>query len=137
MGHVLSTLWVGFISRFPTDILRTSISPCAFTHSGTGRMETQRSKAEVGQRSHGGGQVLAEVVLCAVPLSYYPRGDDCAIYCLAGAGDRRRWKETVRFELIEKNIYDGLITSAETISLLMKYSFIGLALIFGLVLCLR
>lgn len=42
-----------------------------------------------------GGQVLAEVVVCAVGLSYYtPCGDDCAIYCLAGAGDRRRWNET-------------------------------------------
>lgn len=49
-----------------------SVSPCAFTHTGTGRVETQRSEAELGQWSHGGGQAPAEVVVCAVGLSYYP-----------------------------------------------------------------
>lgn len=76
MGHILSTLWVGFMCRFLADFffffLHTSVSLCAFTHTGTGRMEKQRSKAELGQWSHGGDQALAEVVLCAVGLSYYP-----------------------------------------------------------------
>lgn len=62
-----------------------------------------------------------------------PCGDDCAIYCLAGAGDRRRWNETDPSVRIEKKIYDGFITSAEKMSLFMKYSFIVL-LCFGFVL---
>lgn len=70
--HTLGGVYVSFSCGFFFFFLHTSVSLCAFTHTGTGRMETQRSKAELGQWSHGGDQALAEVVLCAVGLSYYP-----------------------------------------------------------------
>lgn len=64
--RVRAHLWVGWFSRFPADFYARPVSSCAFTHTGTGRMETQRSEAEVGQWSRRGGQPLAEVVFCAV-----------------------------------------------------------------------
>lgn len=123
----ISALWVGFMARFLRICFHTTVSPCAFTHTGADRMETQRSKAELGQWSHGGGQVLAEVVVCAVGLSDYPlwRWLRNLLPCW------RWWPTTVEWNWTncalwriiqrkEKKIYDGLITFAEKMSLFLK-----------------
>lgn len=89
------------VLSFSCGFLRTPLSSCAFTHTGTGRMETQRSEAEVGQWSRRGDQPLAEVVFCAVgrvvmlPLVEMTAQSTALLALVAdGAGvepDRRKW----------------------------------------------
>lgn len=87
--------WVGFLSRF-FFIARTPFFPCAFTHSDTDlmaiRTETgaKRSEGQIQRPSAGWGSSLC----CWSGWHITPCGDDCAIYCLAGAGDLRQRKQT-------------------------------------------
>lgn len=76
IGHVLSTLWVGFTSRFLADFFfffYTRLCRRALLRTPA-QAERRRGAAELNSDNGAteGGQVLAEVVVCAVGLSYYP-----------------------------------------------------------------
>lgn len=62
-----------------------------------------RTMEPLGGPAAGWGSILC----CWSGCHITPCGDDCAIYCLAGAGDRRRWNRTgpsVRLESRGGNI---------------------------------
>lgn len=100
--------WVGFLSRFiaATFFARTPFfPPCAFTHSDTDWMEIESPKwsEEIpaerrkrrGRRHPGGPRAgWGSSLCCWSGCHITPCGDDCAIYCLAGAGNLRQWNQT-------------------------------------------
>lgn len=54
-----------FLADFYTRLFRRALLR-------TPTQASRRRSSELGQWSHGGGQSLAEVVVCAVGLSFYP-----------------------------------------------------------------
>lgn len=96
LGGVSVSLYCGHV------FARTPFFPCAFTHSDTDCAETgsgakkkkkrtkEKAKSSGGRPRAGWGSSLC----CWSGCHITPCGDDCAIYCLAGAGDLRRRNQT-------------------------------------------
>lgn len=70
----------GFFVSFPRFYARHC--PCAFTHNGDPRL-SEWTEETAGVSGSGWGSSLCCCWVVLLPLC----GDDCAIYCLAGAGD--------------------------------------------------